>query len=49
MTSFKSRIQYGALSLILVLLLLLDVGLYLGFKRVLHLYVDSRLEAIAES
>jgi heavy metal sensor kinase len=49
MTSFKARIQYGALSLILVLLLLLDVGLYLGFQRVLHSYVDTRLEAIAES
>lgn len=49
MTSFKARIQYGALGLILILLLLLDVGLYLGFQRVLHSYVDSRLEAIAES
>lgn len=49
MTSFKSRIQYGVLGLILLLLLLLDIGLYLGFERVLHLYVDSRLEAISES
>ncbi|HET9844257.1 MAG TPA: ATP-binding protein [Nitrospira sp.] len=49
MTSFKARIQYGAMSLILILLLLLDVGLYLGFERVLHSYVDTRLEAISES
>lgn len=49
MTSFRSRIQYGTLGLILVLLVLLDVGVYLGFKRVLHSYVDARLEAIAES
>jgi heavy metal sensor kinase len=49
MTSFKDRIQYGALSLITVLVLLLDVGLYIGFERVLHLYIDTRLEAISES
>jgi heavy metal sensor kinase len=49
MTSFSARIQYGALGLILVLVLLLDVGLYLGFERVLNSYVDTRLEAISQS
>jgi heavy metal sensor kinase len=49
MTSFRARIQYGALGLIVVLLLLLDLVLYAGFKGVLHAYVDSRLEGIAQA
>jgi heavy metal sensor kinase len=49
MTSFRSRIQYSALALILVLLLGLDVTVYWGFDHVLHQYVNSRLQAMAES
>ena len=49
MTSFGRSIRYSALALIVVLVATFSIGVYWGFNRVLHRYVDSRLQAIAES
>lgn len=49
MSSFRRRIQHSSLALIVLLLVTLDVAVYWGFLGVLHQYVDSRLQAMAES
>lgn len=49
MSSFRRRIQQSSLGLIVLLLVTLDIAVYWGFMGVLHQYVDSRLQAMAES
>ncbi len=49
MSSFRRRIQHSSLGLIALLLVTLDVAVYSGFVGILHKYVDSRLQAMAES
>jgi heavy metal sensor kinase len=48
-SSFRRRIQHSSLGLIALLLVTLDVAVYSGFVGILHQYVDSRLQAMAES
>ena len=49
MSSFRRRIQHSSLALIALLLVTLDIAVYSGFLGILHQYVDSRLQAMAES
>ncbi|MER3422906.1 MAG: hypothetical protein C4293_06410, partial [Nitrospiraceae bacterium] len=49
MTSFRRRIQYSALTLIVILLVMFDVVVFWAFHTVLHTYVDARLKAVAEA
>ena len=49
MSSFRRRIQQSSLALIALLLVILDIAVYSGFLGTLHQYVDSRLQAMAES
>ena len=46
--SFRRRIQRSTLALIVLLLVTFDLALYAGFHQILHHYVDSKLEAMAE-
>jgi signal transduction histidine kinase len=48
-SSFRRRLQHSSLALIVLLLVTLDIAVYWGFLGVLHQYVDSRLQAMAES
>jgi hypothetical protein len=48
-SSFRNRIQQSSLALIALLLVTLDIAVYSGFLGILHQYVDSRLQAMAES
>ena len=49
MSSFRRRIRYSSLGLIVMLLVTFDMAVYWGFSNLLRQYVDSRLQAIAES
>lgn len=49
MTSFRRRIQYSALTLIVILLVMFDVVVFWAFHTVLYTYVDARLQAVAEA